>query len=407
MKSLLARLILPFASAMVAATVLPAQGGNPSPPDTGANDGMVRIPSGSWGDIEFFYFYIEASDSLMERFPLPSPRTRWVFPASEAPMLQDTLVGFGIAPEVIGALLTPKNQFIDEDRVVLLPPIEVLDALTPDARSRLYRMLRNNGLNPFHANPVYLLSGEVDTWARDSDLPDSAVQQMKRHVYDLDGILAFSDVHALLASASSDAEARLIYKKLTRTRTLMARLRIDASSDIDSILDYWSTGLGLRRKDIEPLLRAVMHTPGAQHLGLTHLLPPLPRKLLYSYPDLAMMAQGALPDCHWTTLNFFNYDPEYYYLDSRAATSAVLENFEKVSPPYRFGDVLMFMDQEGLARHSCNYLAGDIVFTKNGRNPATPWALMELADLRKMYRANTGEVRIQGYRHKKAVAAGK
>ena len=90
------------------------------------------------------------------------------------------------------------------------------------------------------------------------------------------------------------------------------------------------------------------------------------------------MAQGTLPDCHWTTLNFFNYAPQHYYLDTRNATNALLENFEKVDPPYRFGDVLMFMDTDGFARHSCNYLAADIVFTKNGRNPAIPWTLMEL-----------------------------
>ena len=187
----------------------------------------------------------------------------------------------------------------------------------------------------------------------------------------------------------------------------MARLRINEDSDIPSLVNYWSTGLKLRQKDIKPLFHAVKHTRGAAQLDLAHLLPAFARRLLYTYPDGTMMAQGALPDCHWTTLNFFNYDPQHYYLDTRNATNAVIENFEKVDPPYRFGDVLMFMDGDGFARHSCNYLAADIVFTKNGRNPAIPWTLMELGDPRKIYLVNAGETQIQGYRHKKSIEAGK
>jgi hypothetical protein len=172
-------------------------------------------------------------------------------------------------------------------------------------------------------------------------------------------------------------------------------------------MQYWTTGLNLRRKEMEPILRSVQKTVGAQHLDLVHLLPALTRKLVFTYPDSEMTTQGLLPDCHWTTLNFFSYSTQNFYLTQSAATSAVLENFDKVEEPYRFGDVLMFLNDNGEAIHSCNYIAADIVFTKNGRTPAMPWMFMELSDQKRIYRVKPGGNRIIGFRHKQVIAAGK
>lgn len=380
------------------------EGDQPPPP---AANQMLKAPAGPWGNIEFCYFHLEAPDNLVERFPLPSPRTRWIFPSSEAPSIAATLEAVEIPDYMVSSLVAPENTVTADGRLHLFPGADVLNSLRPDTRAKLYAVLRNNGLNTYHQNPILILSGNVDAWALDSGLSPDAVAIIRNHAYPMNGVLAFSDVALLLSTAGGESEARLMFKKLTRVRTLMARLKIDQDADIQALLDYWTTGLNLRKKDIEPLFQAVKRTQGAAHVDLSHLLPGLARKLLFSYPDTAMLSQGSLPDCHWTTLNFFNYEPQNYYLDARSATSAVLENFEKTDPPYRIGDVLMFMDGEGFARHSCNYVAADIVFTKNGRNPAIPWTLMELADLRKIYLVDTGETRIQGYRHRKAIAAGK
>jgi hypothetical protein len=72
-----------------------------------------------------------------------------------------------------------------------------------------------------------------------------------------------------------------------------------------------------------------------------------------------------------------------------------------VEPPYRYGDVLMFITPDGRAVHSATYLADDILFTKNGSNLLTPWLLMRLQDLSKLYEVEPGKSRIVGFRHKK------
>jgi hypothetical protein len=109
-----------------------------------------------------------------------------------------------------------------------------------------------------------------------------------------------------------------------------------------------------------------------------------------------------MPDCHWSSLNFFNYDVKPYLLDSRLATTVVLEQFLPVDPPYKFGDIMFLLDvKQGDAFHSCVYIADDIVYTKNGRNVVSPWLLMKLEDVQKIY-LHDGNGRVQGYRNKSA-----
>jgi hypothetical protein len=240
----------------------------------------------------------------------------------------------------------------------------------------------------------------VDEWAQDSGLRPALISAIRHLSYHRGETLAFSDIPLLLGLAESNSEAQLIKKKLTRTRTLIARLEVNPGSNMQEMLDYWSTGLNLRRKELEPLFQATASVSGIEHLDLLHVLPALPRKLLYTFPGDDFTTHIRFPDCHWTTLNFFNFTAQDYYLDSHLASSAVLENFQQVEPPYRFGDVLMFINPKGNAFHSCIYLADELVYTKNGANPLVPWTLLELKDLQKMYNLDIGQGMIQGYRHK-------
>jgi hypothetical protein len=109
--------------------------------------------------------------------------------------------------------------------------------------------------------------------------------------------------------------------------------------------------------------------------------------------------KGRFPDCHWTSLNFFNLTPKDYYLDTRLAAAQLVENYNTVEPPYKYGDVLCFLENgEGL--HTCVYIADDIVLTKNGDSILAPWALMQIKDVESIYRRSPA-TRIQGFRLKR------
>jgi hypothetical protein len=201
-------------------------------------------------------------------------------------------------------------------------------------------------------------------------------------------------------SATSDADARAMFKAMTRTRSIMVKLEVDHDSNVAELTHYWSPAFMNRHKDIEPLIQSIIDTDGIEALPLSHLLPALARKLVYTYPDLDLAKHGRLPDCHWTSLNFFNYDPHEYLLDERLATNSVLEHFTPVEPPYQYGDVLFFLNAKtGDAYHSCIQLADNLVYTKNGRNLLSPWIIMRREDLEKVY-LYRGDGRVQGFRRK-------
>jgi hypothetical protein len=306
-----------------------------------------------------------------------------------------------MAPSFVAALLEPRRVVKNNRHVHLFPPHAELEALSAEVRASVYALLARNPANVFHFSPVFFLTDSVEEWARTSDIPDDLLLRIKALSYKSGEALVFSDIPLLLSHARGVTEARFIMQKLTRVRTLMPYLEISQDDSLPELLNYWTTGLGLRRREIEPLLRAIVRTEGVSHLDLLHLLPPLARKLLYTYPDSSMASEGRLPDCHWTSLNFFNFNPEPYLLDTRLATSTVREEFENVEAPYHYGDVLMFIRRDGSAVHSATYLAGDLVFSKNGSNMLAPWLLMRLEDLSKLYNVSSEGTRIEGFRHKK------
>jgi hypothetical protein len=362
--------------------------------------GFISNP-GPWGRLHCYYFYLEAPDSVVDRVPLPDTQPRWRLLESEVESFQKLVRSTSLPPEAADALFEPRQVLRTNQGVNVFPSHRLIEALSEADRQRIYEHLAGNGLNPLHQYPIFFLSGSVDEWARDSGLRPALVDSIRGLAYHRGHSLAFSDIPTLISKATSDAEVQFIKKKLTRTRTIIARLELDGETDVPSLLNYWSTGLNLRRKELDPLMRTTSALPGAQLLDIVHLLPALPRKLLYTFPGDEFLTHARLPDCHWTTLNFFNYSAQDYYLDTRLAASSIIENFVPVSAPFRFGDVLLFMDGKGGAFHSCVYIADDLVYSKNGANPLLPWVLIELRDLRQMYNLDIDSgAFIKGYRHR-------
>lgn len=384
--------------------LLPGVQGRACAQNSQADDLPVQRPffskEGPWGRLQCYYFYLEAPDSVVSRAALPDTQVRWRIPEEQLAEFESLISSTDLAKSLISGLFTPGKIIRRNGTANLFPSPELIEALTEPDRQRVYSLLAAFPDNEFYEYPIFFLSGDVDEWAQDSELRPELVAAMRRLSYHRGEALAFSDIPLLLGMAESDAEAQFIKKKLTRTRTLIARIEINKDSSIQQMLDYWSTGLNLRRKELEPLFAATQATEGIGHVDLLHILPALPRKLLYTFPDDEQTSHIRFPDCHWTTLNFFNFTAQDYYLDSHLASSAVLENFQQVQPPYRFGDVLMFINRRGNAYHSCVYVADDLVYTKNGSNPLVPWTLLELGDLERMYNVDMGRGRVQGYRHK-------
>jgi hypothetical protein len=372
---------------------------NQSPQGTG-NPNVFYANPGAWGRLRCAYIYLEAPKQLIENFPLPNTQPRWGFPEALRNDLPALFQRAGLPEIVSQSLLDPKTSVTSEGMIFVFPRGADIEAMSPETRSFLYTELSKYQINEYYVDPVLVIGQTVKEWYRTSKLRPELIQKIDQLSYKRGETIAFSDIPYLLSFAQTDSEARTIFKAMTRTRGLMVKIEADHDTKIDEVVGYWTLGIGLRRKDVEPLLQSIIDTDGIEALPLSHMLPALVRKLLYTYPSLDMGKNGILPDCHWTSLNFFNYDPHEYLLDSRLATSAVLEKFEPVNPPYKYGDILFFLSNAtGDAYHSCVYLADNLVFTKNGRNLLSPWLIMKREDVEKIY-LYRGDGKIQGFRRK-------
>ena len=191
-----------------------------------------------------------------------------------------------------------------------------------------------------------------------------------------------------------NARRELSSRIASRTRSLILRARISDNTELDALEDYWS--IGNMNSDILPILNSVVTTAGIEKLDLVHLLPPVPRQLLYTYPRPHQLLDAEARDCFWTCSNFFNHWPSDNF---EAKTAYLRESFATVDPPFRYGDVLLLADNPselgGKALHACVFIADNIVYTKNGLGLSQPWTLMKFNDMAARYPEATT---VQAYR---------
>jgi hypothetical protein len=365
---------------------------------TPAPVGLHRCARGPWGEIEFHYIYLEASEQLVEHFALPSTQPRWSFPDTTPEQLAALFEAARIPADWIEAWLSPQHLLKQPGMLHVLLPLAHLEGLMPEQRAYLYAELAKHAANEFHRDPVFITSGNVADFFRHTDIAMEHARWFERMCYRRGNVLCFSDIPALIGRAGSASEARRLFKLCSRTRAIIGRLRVNAETDCAALVDYWTAPE--RRKDMMPLLQSLVELRDVGSLDLMHLLPPLARKLVNSYPPLELGMHGRMPDCHWSSLNFFNYEAQECYLNTRLAASHLLESYETVEAPYRYGDKLFFIDgPNGGSYHSCVYIADDIVFAKNGDNAANPWILTRLEDQKQVYLSGISG-RIQAYRRR-------
>lgn len=360
-----------------------------------------RYIDGPWGKLHAIPIFLEAPNSMVDVYPLPNSMPRWSFPEAEAARLPLFFNSIGLPVSLINALNQPGAQVKEGGWIHLFPPANAVADLDPEVRARLYSQLGKFPVNEFHHDPVLILTETIDEWYKSSGLRPEIVEAIKKLCYRRGDTWAFSDLSLVLGLSKGEEEAREIFKAFTRTRTYLVKLNVTPDLNVDAVRNYWSIGgKSFRLKALDPLLSSLQESGQTVDLDIAHIIPALPRKLIYNYPPNSFYNKGILPDCHWTSLNFFNYEPHEYLLDSRLATNRVLEDFVPVEPPYSYGDILFFLrSEDGDAFHSCLFLADDLVFTKNGRNQLSPWIISTITDVSRVYLSITPG-RIQAYRRK-------
>ncbi|MCX6888927.1 MAG: hypothetical protein NTU71_05780 [Verrucomicrobia bacterium] len=358
---------------------------------------VLTSKAGPWGQLESRTVYLEPPESLLAVVAKPSTVTRWTFEQATAHAVRETLVKAKVPEAVIERLFSPVRFVASGNSIVLQPEVEDLAALSQESRSALYLELAKHAANEYQRDPVFILGGDVDDWMQGASLTPPQQALFRRLLWKRGGATVFSDVQALLGLAKTPDEVNAVFRSVTRVRSLLVELKLPLAGDRKAFIDYWAGGQADSSRSA--FIAAITQRRAPQTVDITHFLPSLIRQRVYTFPEMDLGLKGRFPDCHWTSLNFFNATPKDVYLDTKFAAEHLLKDYAVVDAPYQFGDVLCFLD-DGEGLHTCVQIADDIVLTKNGDSILAPWTLMLLKDVDAIYRRSPN-TRIQGYRLKK------
>lgn len=351
---------------------------------------------GPWGDLQVRTVYLEPPENILAVVAKPSSVTRWTFEQTTEKGVRAIMEKAGLPAALVDRLLSPTQVVASGNNVVVLPKVEDLLAMSVPARSALYAELAKSSSNEYQCDPVFIHGGDIDDWLAETEITKAQQDLMRRLLWRRGSALVFSDIQALLTLAKDSGEVATVFRTITRVRSLLVELKLPLKDGRATFVDYWSAG-SLNAERV-PFLVAITRRRAPQDIDVTQFLPTLARRRVYTFPTAAMGLKGRLPDCHWTSLNFFEEEPKDLYLDSAKASEHLLADYVAIDPPYKFGDVLCFLDKgEGL--HTCVQIADDIVLTKNGESILAPWTFMALKDVDDVYR-RSADTRVQGYRLK-------
>ena len=359
-----------------------------------------RIPcaKGPWGDLRIVRIATEPpEESLANYLKYPSPK--WAFRGVFTPeALEKLLLSAQITPAQKAEILAATKWDPAGDGCVISPPNALVLSLTSESRAILYGALSLFPENTFQHEPFRFRTDLSDEWFANSGVPEETLAQVRRLMYRRGKTLLFSDPHLVIPSLKSDIERTTLLKTLARQSTLMVQLHISPNTDVDSLINYWASRSG-RAKDIKPLLRSATRIPSGLDIDVTHLLPRFARKRIYTYPSSEGDSGEMVYDCHWNSMNFWNDPPDNTFSDSATVIRTLETEYEQVTDSFKFGDLLLFMKSDTQAIHSAVYVAADILFTKNGPSPHSPWIFMQLDTLVSHYETNV-DLKIRGYRKK-------
>ncbi len=352
--------------------------------------------SDKFGEIRVRTVYLTAPDHLLALIQKPTSRPRWAFAGGTEASVRGLLAKAGLPPEVFARMMDPARRVAQDGAFVIFPEVDDLISLSPKMRAVIYPELAKSPLNEFHRDPVFIVGESLDDWLRQSQLSERQKAAFRKMVWKRGDTLVFSDLRTLLVLAETPDEVQEVFRTMSRTRALLVDLALPEKVDQAALLEYWSGGFP--DADTLPFLKGALDRESITSLDISRLLPPMARRRLYTYPTLDQAIGGRFPDCHWTSLNFFNNTPVGYYLDTRLASGALLSNYSPVDGPRRFGDVLVYVTGDSVI-HSCVFIADDIVYTKNGENILAPWVFQRLSDVSAIYRA-TPDVQVRTFRLK-------
>jgi hypothetical protein len=341
--------------------------------------GSVRTnASARWGTLTETTLMLDRPFAAFER-ERPT-EIRWSFPTTSTTELRSMIQATGLRENQQARLLDESRWQVVNNAIIVRPPLDLVRDMAEIPRQHLYTILARHSENPSQQFP-FVFRGEFDEWVGGCNVSEKLLRQMRRMVFKKGDTLVFSDIDYLQMTAPSN-EALTLARQLSRVPTLLLTLRLDEHSDLPGLMRYWV--LPERRLEIEPLLKSLALVRGGASVDVALFIPPLADSLLYSYPRW-QAGFPVQPNCVWSSMNFFNTEPDNRFLEERFTGEVLNSQYRVVPKADAFGDIVMLYtpapDGGMNMIHMCVHIVDDIVFTKNGGDIYAPWVLMRMPDV--------------------------
>ena len=353
-----------------------------------------------WGRLEYTPIVIAPPLEFVSHPSLDyySEDITWHFPEIGPTELSILFQTIGLSAPLSEKLISMAEPNEAIGGVSIHPPRQFVLNLCSKDRSTLYIALADYAQNFHQHNPFRFRGNSPDEWFAGSAVSPATRKLVDPLIYRRGEFMYFADVRNI-GYLPSRTERSNLFKALLRDATFIAHLKISPDSDLEALVKYW--GRGGRTNEVRPILEALMQRGGEQAINITHLLPALARRKLYTYPkhsysDMATHSR----DCHWTSLNFFNEVPDdsLSTRDGRTVAGALRSDYYRIGGNLRLGDVVFILNSRQVTIHSAVYIADDVFFHRCGSQSSAPWALARRKDLEAYYPSHQ-KYEIRYFRH--------
>jgi hypothetical protein len=308
---------------------------------------------------------------------------KWYFEKAPLAEIEALLKSCGLSDQqsaTLVSLLQPVEA--TPGLLAVAPPHDLVLGLTPDVRSRFYRRLALLDANFAQCQPFRMAERHLQSWMESDGFDNSLERDVRGLLWRSGDTLMFSDYNLLASRMSAPSERIAFQQLLAQKVSLFLRIEITPDANVVQLNDYWSADG--RGEEVLPILSSTAASGGGT-IGIMNLMPPFVREHLNRFPE-EPTAGAPLPACHWSSLNVFTRgEPDHSFHETAAVEREIRTRYRRVEDHPRFGDLVLLNEPNGSSIHSAVYIADDIIFTKNGPSPATPWVFSTIEEMKAAY----------------------
>ena len=295
-------------------------------------------------------------------------RTRqWVLPVASKAEFARLIAELPLRPKTRTMLLDPAHWPVVNTSgaapIVLRPPLELLRTLSPEERRRLYGLIAQWTPNKPERWPLVIRDEATFAQLEAAGVNPALVGRVRELSVPFAGGFAFSDF-SVIADEFPERERLLTFlRTASRVSAQMPRINLRTAGTVVHVLDYWT--VSRRNTFAQPLLEALLNAETDTGVEVASIMPSATRLLTnelgpedvthdFSYASYLMAVSLAEPNApNLAPGDFFDWFDRHH---------------EPVAPPYRLGDVLTILRDDGGPQgvaFACAYISEEMVFAKD------------------------------------------